>query len=58
MPFNTRIGKSRPESKAESLAKGKLDQSYANTLFGTVNDFFYEFGMLGKRVSEKEKKDE
>lgn len=58
MPIDTKIGKPKPETEAMSLAKGKLNKSYANTLFGTVNDFFYEFGIIGKRTPEKEKKEE
>ncbi|HOQ10610.1 MAG TPA: hypothetical protein PLG09_10865 [Syntrophomonadaceae bacterium] len=59
MPIGNRIGgKSKPESEAMSAAKGKFNKSFANTLFGTVNDFFYEFGIIGKRDSENKKKDE
>jgi len=54
MPIDTKIGKPKQESKAMSLAKGKINKSYANTLFETVNDFFYEFGIIGKPAPEKE----
>ncbi|HQD91451.1 MAG TPA: hypothetical protein PLP71_10620 [Syntrophomonadaceae bacterium] len=57
MPIDTKIGKPKQESKAMSLAKGKINKSYANTLFETVNDFFYEFGIIGKPAPEKEKKE-
>lgn len=55
MPIDTKIGKPKPESEAMSLAKGKMNKSYANTLFGTVEDFFYEFGVIGRSTPEKEK---
>jgi len=57
MPIGTKLGKPKPESEAMSSAKGKTNRSFANTLFGTVDDFFYEFGMIPNRIPENEKKE-
>ena len=58
MPIGTNLGKPKPESEAMSSAKGKSKGSFANTLFGTIDDLFYEFGIIGKRTPEQEKKEE
>lgn len=57
MPINTKIGKPKEDSAAMSSAKGKSNRSFANAIFGTVDDFFYEFGVIGKRAPEKEKRE-
>ncbi|MDI9480075.1 MAG: hypothetical protein QM229_04620 [Bacillota bacterium] len=38
-------------------AKGKHSGSYANSLFGSINDLFYEFGLVS-RPSPKKTDDE
>jgi hypothetical protein len=56
MPIDAKIGKSKEDSEAMSSAKGKSNRSFANTIFGTVDDFFYEFGVIGKSRPEKGKR--
>jgi hypothetical protein len=34
-------------------AKGKHSGSYANSLFGSVSDMFYEFGLVSRPSSKK-----
>jgi hypothetical protein len=58
MPIDAKIGKSKEDSEAMSSAKGKSKGSFANTLFGTIDNFFYEFGIIGKRAPETENKEE
>ena len=61
MPINTRMGRLVQESKAMSKAKGKHNGGYANSLFGSVNDLFYEFGLVSrpspKKTDEEDKQE-
>lgn len=61
MPINTRIGRLVQESIAMRQAKGKNSGSYANSLFGSVNDLFYEFGLVSrpspKKTNEEDKQE-
>ncbi len=53
MPINTRIGRLVQESIAMRQAKGKHSGSYANSLFGSVSDMFYEFGLVSRPSPKK-----
>lgn len=58
MPIDTTIDKSKKESDALARAKGKNGASFANTFFGTVNELFYEFGVITPRKNRKKEKKE
>lgn len=60
MPIDSKIGKRGRDSDIMSRAKGKSGASFANTFFGTVEDMFYEFGVVGRvpQKAEDEKKEE
>lgn len=57
MPINSRIGRLVQETIAMRQAKGKHSGSYTNSLFGSINDLFYEFGLVS-RPSPKKTDDE
>lgn len=53
MPINSRIGRLVQETIAMRQAKGKHSGSYANSLFGSINDLFYEFGLVSGLLLRK-----
>lgn len=48
MPRDVKYGGPKKDRPAEAMAKGKFGKSYTNELFAQVNDFMYEFGIIGK----------
>lgn len=55
------LGGYKPDKESVAKAKGKHGKSFANELFGAVNDFLYEFGIIKERPQKdgfnKEKHD-
>ncbi len=53
MPKDVAYGGEKPESEAQKQAKGKNGTSLANDLFASIENFFYEFGLISKPASQK-----
>ncbi len=54
MPKDVTFGGKKPESESEKQAKGKNGSSFTNDLFASIENFFYEFGLINKPSSQKE----
>lgn len=49
MPKNVSMGGYKKDKDSVARAKGKSSTKFSNELFASVNDFFYEFGIIGKQ---------
>ncbi len=58
MPKDVVYGGDKPEDEALKQAKGKNGSSFANDLFASIENFFYEFGLINKPSSQKGKPEE
>lgn len=56
MPKDVEYGGERPEDK--SPKQGKSGNSFANDLFASIENFFYEFGLISKPNANAEKREE
>ncbi|KUG05344.1 hypothetical protein ASZ90_017229 [hydrocarbon metagenome] len=53
MPKDVVYGGERPEDESLKKAKGKNGSSFTNDLFASIENFFYEFGLISKPSSKK-----
>ncbi len=58
MPKDVVYGGERPEDESQKQAKGKTGGSFTNDLFASIENFFYEFGLISKPSSKKDKNEE
>ena len=56
MPKDVEYGGERPEDISQKEAKGKKGNGFVNDLFASIENFFYEFGLINKANPETEKK--
>ncbi len=57
MPKDVDYGDQKPETEAQKQAKGKNGTSLANDLFASIENFFYEFGLISKPSSQNRNED-
>lgn len=48
MPKNVSMGSYKKDKDSAAAAKGKNNKSFSNELFASVDNLFYEFGIIGK----------
>ncbi|MGI6420865.1 MAG: hypothetical protein ACOX0N_01400 [Syntrophomonadaceae bacterium] len=52
MPKDVEYGGERPEDISQKEAKGKKGNGFVNDLFASIENFFYEFGLINKANPE------
>ncbi|NLO22454.1 MAG: hypothetical protein GX119_10735 [Syntrophomonadaceae bacterium] len=57
MPKDVEYGGERPEDKASKQAQGKKGNGFTNDLFSSIENFFYEFGLINKTNANAGKKE-
>ncbi|MDD2586308.1 MAG: hypothetical protein PHT79_02295 [Syntrophomonadaceae bacterium] len=48
------MGGYKKDKDSVAHAKGKNNTKFSNELFAAVDDFFYEFGIIGKQKNNNE----
>lgn len=56
MPKDVKYSGPRPEDKSLEQGKGKGGSSFSNDLFASIENFFYEFGLINKSDARRKEK--